>query len=299
MSISEPILSEFLTKEELPAELRRNPRTLDRWDVLGVGPPRTLVGRQVLYRRASVQRWLAAQESRGNIMPTLADFLARALPWPAPGQPGVVNLHWRSWKSRGVTGGRPFTDRDELISFVGWAQGAGGSIIRELYYCTSLQKETGPPRQGSTQPTALRNQENTLCSKAFFADIDKGYETPAQALAAVAGMCAATQSPMPTAVVVSGNGLHVYWFSTVAFPPGEWRRYAGALENLLTVMAYIMILSLLISLVFFARPERLTTRVEKTDCLQSQSCSSCSPPKISTLQPGRASMPSNPPRSQT
>ena len=62
MSKFEPILSEFLTKEELAAELRRNPRTLDRWDVLGVGPPRTRVGRQVLYRRASVQRWLAAQE---------------------------------------------------------------------------------------------------------------------------------------------------------------------------------------------------------------------------------------------
>jgi hypothetical protein len=62
MSSSEPILSEFLTKEELAAELRRNPRTLDRWDVLGVGPPRTRVGRQVLYRRATVQKWLAAQE---------------------------------------------------------------------------------------------------------------------------------------------------------------------------------------------------------------------------------------------
>jgi hypothetical protein len=64
MSKFEPILSEFLTKEELATELRRNPRTLDRWEVLGVGPPRTHVGRQVLYRRASVERWLAAQEQR-------------------------------------------------------------------------------------------------------------------------------------------------------------------------------------------------------------------------------------------
>jgi hypothetical protein len=62
MSNSEPILSEFLTTEELAAELRRNPRTLDRWAVLGMGPPRTHVGRRVLYRRASVQKWLAAQE---------------------------------------------------------------------------------------------------------------------------------------------------------------------------------------------------------------------------------------------
>jgi hypothetical protein len=62
MSISEPVLSGFLTKEELAAELRRNPRTLDRWEVLGMGPPRTLVGRQVLYRRSSLLKWLAAQE---------------------------------------------------------------------------------------------------------------------------------------------------------------------------------------------------------------------------------------------
>jgi hypothetical protein len=62
MSNSEPILSDFLTKEELAAELRRNERTLDRWDALGVGPPRTCIGRTVLYRRVSVQKWLAAQE---------------------------------------------------------------------------------------------------------------------------------------------------------------------------------------------------------------------------------------------
>jgi hypothetical protein len=62
MSNPEPILAEFLTREELAAELRRNPRTLDRWDVLGMGPPRTLIGRQILYRRVSVKKWLAAQE---------------------------------------------------------------------------------------------------------------------------------------------------------------------------------------------------------------------------------------------
>jgi hypothetical protein len=62
MSDCEPILSEFLTKEQLAAELGRNPRTLDRWGALGTGPPRTRVGRMVLFRRTSVQKWLAAQE---------------------------------------------------------------------------------------------------------------------------------------------------------------------------------------------------------------------------------------------
>ena len=72
MSDSEPLLSEFLTKRELAAELQRNERTLDRWDALGTGPPRTRVGRKVLYRRTSAQKWLAAQEQscpaaiRGN-----------------------------------------------------------------------------------------------------------------------------------------------------------------------------------------------------------------------------------------
>jgi hypothetical protein len=65
MSKAEPILSDFLTKEALAAELGRNARTLDRWDVLGIGPPRTFVGRKIFYRRTSVQRWLAAQENHG------------------------------------------------------------------------------------------------------------------------------------------------------------------------------------------------------------------------------------------
>ena len=167
-------------------------------------------------------------------MATLADFLTRALPWPAAGEPGLVNLHWRSWQGRGVTGGKPFTNLRDLLSFVQWSQNGGAGIIRELYFCTSLQKEMGPPHAGSDKPTALRNRGNTLCSKAFFADIDKGYELPGHAAAAVIDMCRRTASPMPTAIVVSGNGLHVYWFSTVAFPPDEWSKYAHGLDTLLT-----------------------------------------------------------------
>jgi hypothetical protein len=62
MSSPEPLLSEFMTKEELAAELRRNVRTLDRWAALGVGPPWTCFFRTALYRRTSVQKWLAEQE---------------------------------------------------------------------------------------------------------------------------------------------------------------------------------------------------------------------------------------------
>jgi len=68
MSELVPILAEFMTVEELAAELGRNKRTLDRWDALGIGPPRTRVGRAVLYRRSSVQKWLVAQEHQAGAL---------------------------------------------------------------------------------------------------------------------------------------------------------------------------------------------------------------------------------------
>ncbi len=69
MSNSEPILSDFFTKKALADELDRNERTLDRWAALGTGPPRTVIGRMVLYRRKSVEKWLNAQEQQGGALP--------------------------------------------------------------------------------------------------------------------------------------------------------------------------------------------------------------------------------------
>jgi hypothetical protein len=57
-----PILGDFVTREGLAEQIDKNPRTLDRWDALGIGPPRTRIGRTVLYRRTSVEKWLVAQE---------------------------------------------------------------------------------------------------------------------------------------------------------------------------------------------------------------------------------------------
>ena len=62
------ILADFMTVEQLAAELGRNKRTLDRWDTLGTGPPRTRVGRMVLYRRSSVEKWLSAQEHQASAL---------------------------------------------------------------------------------------------------------------------------------------------------------------------------------------------------------------------------------------
>ncbi len=58
----EMVLAEYLSRDELAKQLSRCPRTLDRWDSLKIGPPRTIIGRRVLYRRAAVQEWLLSHE---------------------------------------------------------------------------------------------------------------------------------------------------------------------------------------------------------------------------------------------
>ena len=56
------ILSEYLTKAELAAQLRRSIRSVDRWTLTGDGPPCVRIGRRSLYRRAAVVEWLRGLE---------------------------------------------------------------------------------------------------------------------------------------------------------------------------------------------------------------------------------------------
>ena len=56
------ILSEYLTKAELAAQLNRSIRSVDRWTLTGEGPPCVRIGRRSLYRRAAVIEWLRSLE---------------------------------------------------------------------------------------------------------------------------------------------------------------------------------------------------------------------------------------------
>jgi hypothetical protein len=58
----DPLLADYLTKAELAAELGIHERTLDRWHTARTGPPRTVIGRDILYRRGAVLAWLANRE---------------------------------------------------------------------------------------------------------------------------------------------------------------------------------------------------------------------------------------------
>jgi len=61
------VLEGYVTKSELAQQLRKSTRTLDRLERQRVGPPRTKIGRSILYRLDSVREWLEAQEQRRTL----------------------------------------------------------------------------------------------------------------------------------------------------------------------------------------------------------------------------------------
>jgi hypothetical protein len=54
----------YYEESELARELKVDVRTLRRWANLRCGPPRTMVGRRILYKKTSVLQWLIDREQR-------------------------------------------------------------------------------------------------------------------------------------------------------------------------------------------------------------------------------------------
>jgi len=53
----------YYTREDLARELNRSTRTLDRWHVQRIGPPRTKLRRSklIFYKKSAVSDWMEAQ----------------------------------------------------------------------------------------------------------------------------------------------------------------------------------------------------------------------------------------------
>jgi hypothetical protein len=70
MSQAEPpqmqteILKDYLSREQLAADIGKSVKTLVRWELDGRGPPVTRLGRDVLYYIPSLQKWLRQQEEQ-------------------------------------------------------------------------------------------------------------------------------------------------------------------------------------------------------------------------------------------
>jgi hypothetical protein len=60
------IAGEYIKPAELAQELGVSLRSLARWHSLRCGPPRVVIGRVILFRRAAVAAWLLAREERSQ-----------------------------------------------------------------------------------------------------------------------------------------------------------------------------------------------------------------------------------------
>lgn len=61
-TVAPALLSGWISRKDLADALGVTVDTLGRWEARRFGPPCVRAGRMVLYRRAAVQDWLAAQE---------------------------------------------------------------------------------------------------------------------------------------------------------------------------------------------------------------------------------------------
>lgn len=63
------LLAQYWSVEECARELGIRPRTLARLEQRGLAPPRTVIARRILYRKAGVAEWLRSREQQGTLLP--------------------------------------------------------------------------------------------------------------------------------------------------------------------------------------------------------------------------------------
>jgi hypothetical protein len=164
-------------------------------------------------------------------------FIARVLAWPQEGdEPAYGNLHWTSKRDgydRPFWNGRACVDVEDFVSTLDWVRGQAD--VQDIYLCTSTQRtfEERVSRAGRSYRNAIRNQQNAVKLKALFLDIDfKAYEGGAcEAIDALSAFVASSGMPQPTAGVLSGGGIHVYWTLMRALTRAEWEPLAYALAE--------------------------------------------------------------------
>lgn len=178
-------------------------------------------------------------------------FLENVLVWPgAKEAPGWVNLHTHVKNNRpDQNGGKhyvsgwPFKTLNDFSNRALWIDNT--DMFFDVWFCTSQQSVSGVGKTG--KPKALRLARNATWLKAIWADVDvkvrpanhpagepwTHYETIGAAIAAVDTFSRKVGMPVPSALVNSGGGLHVYWISTDPLSPADWRPYAEGLKALL------------------------------------------------------------------
>jgi hypothetical protein len=165
---------------------------------------------------------------------SIREFLLRCLPWPSDDTQGFINMHAMLTMPGGKKPwtGTPTRDVDQFLAAVHTA--LGWRTPPDIYFCLSRQAETKTIADGKVR--AAKSQVNALAVKSVWLDIDikdppKGYRTLGEVIAALNAFCAHYKLPHPTALVMSGGGVHAYWFSNRPLTPAEWLPYADGLKH--------------------------------------------------------------------
>jgi hypothetical protein len=118
---------------------------------------------------------------------------------------------------------------------------ATGSICRQVKLNADIYYALASYKQGFYKITTksgrekkvIRVRENVDRLKALWFDIDfkSGYSDGAAAVTALKAFCEATGLPLPSLMVHSGNGIHVYWPLTEAVSVADWEPLAEALKQ--------------------------------------------------------------------
>ena len=168
-------------------------------------------------------------------MSQIREFMSRVVPWPRAGEPGYIDLIYTITAKTGdkvFWSGKPTRTLDGFMEQTAWA--AKQPFVKDIYYCLSLQSAMRTDKNGKEKP--IRLQANAIALKAIWLDVDvkdppKGYTSIMEALDAVGQFVHSANLPMPTAIVSSGGGLHVYFLSNRSLTLDEWRPYAEGLKN--------------------------------------------------------------------
>jgi len=183
------------------------------------------------------------------------EYLARVVPWPQPGEPGFVNLHWTFPPTtarpdgKAAWTGRAVRDASEAARTLEFALKPGSNTL-DVYACMSSQLEAVPKVTKGARPFSynapLRLATNAISLKSFFIDVDfgktkkdpasglmvpDGYQTAEEAIVAMMAFVSKVGLPKPTMVVNSGGGFHFYWCVNSALTPPEWLPIAFALAE--------------------------------------------------------------------
>jgi hypothetical protein len=165
------------------------------------------------------------------------EYLAKTIPWPQNDNDGYVNIHWTQPSKDGGKPwwtGRAVRSVDEAMRTLEWAKKQPDTL--DIYVCMSRQAKAmeKTSKTGNKYLVPVRCQGNALDLKSFYIDVDikegpNGYPSQEEAVKELVRFIKEVGLPKPSAVVLSGGGLHIYWTCSQPLTPDEWQPYANAL----------------------------------------------------------------------